>query len=315
MRSTQFGLVSILAVIGCGGGTNVADFSYGGAHPGALLAEGGEIRYEHTTLLGNPQSWIAAYQYTGPSVSDNAPFPAPADGGTGEFGNCVDERASVTWPFTAITGATYLDFPKVAVTGPGITGVLNVIKTDPPYQVGNSTFRHHDFVYGGGAPGDVNGFNAGMTTPEMSTPGGQYTVDIGKGSPMILEMPEAFTTPLGIGGSATVMIPAGQELVLEWTPPANDFGASGKEHTAKTHFNFTFFADPSAANAPQFICFPDAEGHQVIPKAVIDALPAGGLIVNSNMTHYLEAREAAAGEQRRFDLVGIYCNISLYSKQ
>lgn len=45
------------------------------------------------------------------------------------------------------------------------------------------------------------------------------------------------------------------------------------------------------------------------------SLPAGGLIVNSNMTHYLEAREAAAGEQRRFDLVGIYCNISLYSKQ
>ncbi|MBS1123430.1 MAG: hypothetical protein H6Q90_5658, partial [Deltaproteobacteria bacterium] len=44
-------------------------------------------------------------------------------------------------------------------------------------------------------------------------------------------------------------------------------------------------------------------------------LPAGGLIVNSNMTHYMESREAAPGEQRRFDLVGIYCNISQYTKQ
>jgi hypothetical protein len=29
----------------------------------------------------------------------------------------------------------------------------------------------------------------------------------------------------------------------------------------------------------------------------------------------MEAREAATGEMRRFDLVGIYCNVSPYAKQ
>jgi len=118
-----------------------------------------------------------------------------------------------------------------------------------------------------------------------------------------------------------VPITGGQDLVLDWTAPANDYGDSGKEHNKKTWFNFTLFVDPTAAFPPQFMCFPDKDaegheiGHQVIPAAVIDALPAGGLIVHANLTHYMEAREAASGEQRRFDLVAIYCNISLFAKQ
>jgi len=79
---------------------------------------------------------------------------------------------------------------------------------------------------------------------------------------------------------------------------------------------FTLFADPtSTTNPPQFICFPDVDGHQVIPAAVINAIPDSGLIVNADLSHYMESREAAPGEQRRFDLVSIYCNISAYSKQ
>jgi hypothetical protein len=308
MQNARYGVMFVL--VACGG-TDVGDFAYGGGQPGALLAEGGEIRHEHTTLLGTPQTWLAVYRYTGPGAEVNAPFPAPADGGKGVFGNCVDERvaANQTWPFKPITGATYVDLPKVEVTGPGITGVLNVIKTDPPNKSGNSTLRAYDFTYGGGAPGDPDGFNAGMTTPEMSTPGGLYTVDIGIGEPMDFVVPEAYTTPLGVGGAATVNIPAAQDLTLTWDAPANDFGESGVEHNLNTHFNFTFFADPTVGQA-LFICFPTEEGTQVIPKAVIDALPSDGLIVHSNMTHFMEAREG-----RRFDLVGIYCNISLYHKQ
>ncbi|MBC7978434.1 MAG: hypothetical protein H7138_25905 [Myxococcales bacterium] len=309
----SFGLLLLTAC----GGTDIGDFEYGGGQPGSKLAEGGEIRHENVRILGMPeQTWVMVYQYTGPSAATRAPFAAPADEGKGQWGNCVDERnGAPTWPFTPITGATYLDLPKVALSGPGITGSLNITKTDPVNTAGNSTFRKYGFTYGGGAPGDIKGFNAGQTTAAMSTPGADYTIDIGKGAPMTYHMPERYTAPLGIGGAATVMIPAGRDLEYTWTSPANDKGPSGNEHNRKTYFNFTLFADPTSTNPPQFICFPDVDGHQLVPKAVIDALPPSGLIVNANLGHYMETREAASGEQRRFDLVSIFCNISQYSKQ
>jgi hypothetical protein len=51
----------------------------------------------------------------------------------------------------------------------------------------------------------------------------------------------------------------------------------------------------------------------VVPKDVVDALPDGGLIVHANLGHYMEKQDAG-GEDRRFDLVSIFCNISLFSK-
>jgi hypothetical protein len=311
-----FGSVVTLAAFSCGDGTSIDKFSYGGQQPGADKPEGGEIRHENVRILGLPeQTWLAVYQYTGPSES--APFPAPAANGTGVYGPCVDERqGSPTWPFHPITGATYLTLPKVQVSGPGFTGAADVPKTNPPNTVGNSTFRVHDFTYGGGAPGNPpKGYN-GTLTAANSQPGGEYILDIGKGEPMHYFMPETFTAPLGIGGAATVMIKSGQDLSFTWTPPANDFGESGFEHTKKTHFNFTFFADPTdGAQHALFICFPSEEGKQTIPAAVIDALPPGGLIVNANLSHYLEAREGSGpSDIRRFDLVTIFCNISAYQK-
>lgn len=307
----------LLAVAACDDGTDISQFTYGGKQPGSGLAEGGEIRHENVRILGMPeQTWVMVYQYTTPSTEPTAPFPEPAEGGKGLYGNCVDERnGSPTWPFTPIRNARYLDLPKVALSGPGITGALNIAKTNPPNKAGNSTFRAYDFTYGGGAPGDMMGFNASKTTAAMSTPGGEYTLDIGKGEPMTYFMPTSYKAPLGIGGADKVMITAGQDLEFSWDAPENDKGKSGFEHTKKTYFNFTFFADPTSTNPPQFICFPDVDGHQVVPKAVIDALPAEGLIVNANLGHYLEARETENGEIRRFDLVSIFCNISAYKKQ
>jgi len=325
MRSlNSFGLLA-LGLMACTEETVITEFTYGGGQPGAALAEGGEIRHENVRLLGYPEmTWIQVYQYTGPSAMLNAPFAAPKDKGMGVYGPCADLRDPTTapWPAKPIAGATFLDLPKVALTGPGITGTLNVVKTDPPNTVGNSTSRLYDFTYGGGQPGDPNGFNSTLTAAQ-STPGGEYTLDIGKkdkdgnATPMTYNVPPAYTTPLGIGGADVVMIPNNADLEYSWTPPANDFGADMKTHNKKTWFNFTFFSDPTAAFPPQFICFPDdpAMGHQFIPAAVISALPAGGLIVHATLTHFMESREAAPGEQRRFDLVGIYCNISAFQKQ
>jgi hypothetical protein len=310
----------LLGTVACSDSTDVSMFVYGGGQPGQKLAEGGEIRHENVRFLGAPvQTWIMVYQYNGPSVMQNAPFATPADGGKGTFGNCVDERTSATWPVTPITGATYLNLPQVKLTGPGITGSLDIVKTDPPNTVGNSTFRTYGFTYGGGAPGGPpsgvpSGFNGTLTAAE-SQPDSDYTIDIGQG-PLTYHMPAAYTAPLGIGGADTVKIPAGKDLEYTWTPPPQDMGPDGHTHTTKTHFNFTFFADPTAANPPQFICFPDVDGHQVVPKAVIDLLPPAGLIVNADLGHYMAAQKAgASGEMRRFDLVSIYCNISTYSKQ
>lgn len=303
------------------GGTDVSEFQYGAGQPGADLPEGGEIRHENVRFFGQAeQTWIMVYQYTGPKKEDNAPFAAPADEGHGQFGMCVDERnGAPTWPFHAITGATYLDLPKVEITGPGITTPLTPPKT--PSVVGNSTFRLYDFVYGGGAPNPMGtgpgGYNATLTAAQ-STPGQQYTLDIGKGTPMTYWMPDRYTAPLGIGGAAPVMIPKGKDLTFSWQAPMNDRGTDGKTHTKKTFFNLTFFADPAnPTNPPQFLCFPDNEAgdHVTVPAAVVDALPAGGLMVNANLSHWMEAREAMPGEMRRFDLVTIYCNISPFMKQ
>jgi hypothetical protein len=262
------------------------------------------------------------YQYTAAASEPTAPFATPDMGGKGQFGNCVDERSTgansaPTWPFRAISNATYLDLPKVQLKGPGIATTLDITKTNPPNTGGNSTFRKYGFTYGGGAPGNPApaGFN-GTITAAVSVGGGEYTLDIGKGAPMTYDIPEAFTAPLGIGGAATVMIPAHHDLEFSWTTPKNDKGTDGLQHTKKTYFNFTFFADPTnTGHEPQFICFPDVDGHTLIPTAVIDALPATGLIVNANLGHWMDVRDTMGGEQRRFDLVSIYCNISSYSKQ
>ena len=326
----SFGLLvlsTMAALAACGGSTDIGDFSYGKDQPGSGLPEGGEIRHENVRILGLPeQTWVMVYQYTAPASVQTAPFAVPADGGHGKWGNCVDERDAVNgppdWPLSKITGATYtyLDLPKVELTGPGITGTLNITKSTPVNTSGNSTLRSYDFTYGGGAVGNPpSGFN-GTLTAAMSTAGGAYTLDIGKKdidgkiTPMQFYVPEAFTAPLGIGGGTPVIIKAGQDLTYTWTTPKDDFGTSGKEHTKKTYFNLTFFADPAGIGA-QFFCFPDTEGHQTVPAAVIDALVPGGLMVNANLTHWQDAREANPGEMRRFDLVSIYCNISLYSKQ
>ena len=326
---TACGLLA-LGTVACSDEMNVTGGGYGANHPGQNLPEGGEIRHENVRALGMPvQTWVMVYQYTAPSSVPTAPFADAAYAmmqSGGKFGNCVDERQTPTWPFTPITGATYLDLPQVKLTGPGFTGTLDVVKTDPPNTAGNSTFRTYGFTYGGGALGSPpSGFN-GTLTKEESQPGGDYTIDIGRmgrdlsgkvvtDTKMTYHMPEAYTTPLGIGGADMVMIPAGKDLEFSWTAPTNPKGTDGKQHLRETYFNFTFFADPTVASPPQFICFPDKDGHQVVPKAVIDELPAGGLIVNADLSHYMEARETTNGEVRRFDLVSIYCNISLYKKQ
>lgn len=315
--------VLLFTTVACGG-TDVTDFQYGANQPGRDLPEGGEIRHENVRFFGQAeQTWLMVYQYTAPGGTPTAPFAAAADGGHGQFGNCVDERTgSPTWPFHPITGATYLDL-NVQVTGPGITTPLAPPKT--LMAVGNSTFRQHDFAYGGGGPNPMGtgpmGYNATLTAAQ-STPGAEYSVDIGKKDQngmltrMTYNMPEKYVAPLGIGGPGPVMIPKGKDLVLEWTPPKNDFGDSGKDHTKKTFFNLTFFADPgNMTNPSQFLCFNDSDGHTTVPAAVVDLLPAGGLMVNANLAHWMEAREANPGEMRRFDLVTIFCNISPFMKQ
>src|SRR5678810_570734 len=101
----------VLGTVACTG-EDISKFSYGKDQPGLMLPEGGEIRHENVRFLGQPvQTWIMVYQYNGPAVAQNAPFAAPDMGGKGQFGNCVDERTSATWPVHPITGATYLNLP------------------------------------------------------------------------------------------------------------------------------------------------------------------------------------------------------------
>jgi hypothetical protein len=327
----------VLATAACGG-TEVKDFVYGGGQPGFGKPEGGEIRHEHVRFLGQPdQTWLMVYQYTAQASVPSATFGAPEMNSTGQFENCVDERdpATQTWPFKPITGAMYLDLPQVKLSGPGIAGSLTVPKGYPegtePNTTGNSTFRSYAFTYGGGVPdpdsGHPLGFNATLTAA-MSTTGGAYVLDIGKpdsapggsaGTAMTYFMPETYRAPLQIGEPGTVPIPAHVDLEMSWAAPKNDKGPDGATHTKKTYFNVTLFADqiimPAGTVHPQFICFADVDGYTRVPATVIDLLPLDGLIVHANLSHWMELRDTMGGEQRRFDLVSVYSNLSAYSKQ
>lgn len=308
----------MLLVASCSDERDVVTLDYGGGHPGFALAEGGEIRHENVRMHGMPeQTWIHVYQFTGPSVQDNAPFAVPPDNGQGLHGSCIDQRTSQTWPFRPISGATYLELPKVEITGPGIVGALTLPEAEPPSTVGNSTFRTYELTYGGGAPGNPpSGFN-GTLSAEESMPGGEYTLDIGRSEPMTYRIPQSYAAPLGIGGADTIMIASGEDLAFSWVAPPNELGESNSwgmlEHTRNTYINFTLFVAPTVEPfAVQFICFPDADGHQTVPASVIDVLPKKGLVIHANMNHYMYYANAPI-EPRRFDLVSTYLNISRYS--
>ncbi|MBS1118826.1 MAG: hypothetical protein H6Q90_1054 [Deltaproteobacteria bacterium] len=281
-----------------------------GGQPGGSLPEGGEIRHEHVQRLGLPEeTWLVAYQFESADLA-SAEFPAPAEGGRGAWGNCVDERTTPTWPFAPLANVTFVPLTTRSLSGPGITGALTLPEHGTQDMVVSSTFRALNGATYGGRPTDV------ALTAAMSTPDADYAFDLGEDSPVTYHLPAAYTAPLGIGGAATVAITDHQDLELAWTPPPNDFGVDGHSHTKRTHFNYTLFVDTTTTpNRPLFLCFPETDGHQVIPALVIEALPATGQIVHANLTHYMEARQPIGPyAKRRFDLAGTYTNISAYEK-
>jgi len=331
---------ALMLMAGCTSSESLSDFHYssGNQNPGANLPEGGEIRHENVRLLGNQEDWLAVYQYagTGASSAPLADIDTILEGGSGngQWGPCIDERTTHsptgnttggnTWPFQPITNATYEHFPSVpTLTGTGISGSLPIVEMNPPNTVGNSTLRTYDFTYGGGAPGSnfASTFNGGLTTEEAAG-SGVYTLDMGEGDAITYTFVASFTAPLGIGGSANVNVPAGQDLVATWDAPANVFG-TGNEHVQNTYFNFMLFVDPTVPTA-EFMCFMDLSkpGTLTIPAAVISAIQSenggSGLIVDANLTHQMlsETNPADPNKQaRRFDIVTIWCNISTFSIQ
>jgi hypothetical protein len=294
-------LAIIVAIAACG--TSSPKGHEG--QPGFGLPEGGAIIHDHIRVIGMPDTTsLIAYQYTS-AQPDTAEFPMP---GSGMFGSCVDERTTQTWPFAQIVGATFVTPPKVDLSGPGITGTLSIPESSPPAQVASWTERMVGISFG---------VNPSITyTPEMSTPGGDYTLDLGEGSPMTYHMPDSYSPPLQIGTANTVMFPRSQDLVLSWTPAPDDATSNDQQYTRKTYFNFTVFVDPNNATQQiQFMCFDDAPGHQVIPAAVLANLSLGGIIANIDMGFYMEERTLPSGEKRRFDLISTNANASLYQMQ
>jgi hypothetical protein len=297
-----------------GGGGD--ECGYGGGQPGEHLAEGGEIRHERVRAFGVQESWIQLYQYNGPAMSMNAALPPEEEPEVGPFGYCIDERnpAAAGWPFKPIEGATYLDFPITTLTGTGIASSLAIPKTVPPNTIGNSTYRTYDFTYGGGQPGTATpGFNGTLTVDEAAAEG-HYTLDIEQDHRYDYYLPPDYAPPLDIGGADTVVLSKARTLELSWAAPPNDHGADGRTKTQKPYYAYTVFVDPNAAFPPQFMCLTDKDGHQSIPKTVLAALPAEGIVMHVETTHYMDHLDAG-GEDRRFDLVASLVNISPFAMQ
>jgi hypothetical protein len=302
--------------------SNDSGFEYGRSHPGVDLPEGGGVYHDNIRGLGQPaQALVTVYQYTAPTTVDSAPFAWPLLPASFEaspntqpaWGNCVDERGAQTWPYSALDGVSFYMLSQVALTGPGITGTLDLPDGSPGGDFGR------DAAVAYGTPTLGNGF---APTIAMATPDADYTLDIGEGDAMTYHMPAAYVPPLGIGGADTVAIAAGHDLEMTWTAPPNDKGPDGTVHGHDTYFNFTLFVDPTATHETQFICFDDVDGHQLIPAAVLAQLPATGLIIQADYSHYMEARSPADGRSasgngsdRRFDLYSSYTSYSSYAIQ
>ncbi len=295
-------LLLLLGAVGCATDDEVPREPSYLDQPGFYLREGGELRHEHVQWSGMPEkTFVLAYQLAANTHVQTAPYPTPAEGGLGLFGTCTDERQKQTWPFTPLD-TTFLAL-AVSVNGPGLAGAL---PQNPPDVISLSTFRQLGAVSYGGDP----------LPAEASTLDADYTLDIGDGDPVIYHIPAAYTPPLGIGVVDSVMIRDREDLELTWPALPQDYGPNGDEITRFTHFNYTLFIDPSnAASSAQFLCFPDVDGHLLIPSAVIERLPTTGLIVNANFSQLIPAKTNSVGETNRFDVVSTNSHISLFQKQ
>jgi hypothetical protein len=320
-------------------GTDISKFSYGKGNPGAALPEGGDIRIERVYLADGTHNekpdgsggmtWLQVYQWKSDNAATTKALPPQ--------GTCTELRTGNYWPNSKLDDPSIQGIDlgaSVTMTNkttnaqtvlPKCTTATNVDPMNPgvtaPCDTTSTPPRTLPVMYGGLSAGTPRGAFLNGIPAETVTANTDYLVDFGgkksdAGNDLVVHVPGYYKTPLGIGAEMMINVQGGQDLVLEWDPPAD--GDTGTDHTYKTSFGRFFVLDTNASSNNGYplswVCVPKTDpdtgveerGKIVVPASVVDKFPTtGGLFVHAELTHYMEAVEG-----RRLDLVGIWCHVS-----
>lgn len=289
---------------GCG--SNVEEFCYGCDQPGAHLPEGGEALLERVRLSpeltgtedGATATWFYAVHFDAQSEGGELP----------PMRECTSLRDGTVYPTNALPNSRInVDFgDSIRLRSTDADVDETVPKTVPAEGAEGvrdnraNPDRLHSYVYGG----PESDWQANLD-PDIAQPDALYTVELGDGGQHFdFVFPPAYQPPVGVGFDA-VTIPSGQDWYITWeaVPQVGD-----GEHTHGTHFAFVAFAEVTERGPEAiWLCPTDSDGSFTIPKEVIDDLPSAGLIQAGRLTHYMQELD-----DRRFDLMAIYCHISSF---
>lgn len=312
LMSLMLGLPLALAA-GCGddggGGNMGADAGDGDGDPDACVPdihndcddeepverlEGGEFRFEY---LETPMGTVA--RGTGFMLTNQETFPFP------EIGSCVFlGRPEEYWWFGQSPDRQYIDLGDSVTFSGGAP--MDVVQTP-----GTADFfaRQHELSYtyqcGPGTPNEC-------AWEDYLTMGAGYDVEVAGSEDFPattfegkLYMPAAWQPDTPAFDGTAVALTKGSDYTVKWE--AVDDPGVPAEGVAVTLIGFV---EPMVG--PHTACLVENTGEFTVPSAIVDQLPAGGMMV-VGVTAHVEENIEVDGEQRTVDFVGMNCRVTPFA--
>jgi hypothetical protein len=290
--------------IGCGGDDTDASFIYGNKQEGLGKPEGGELRFERVkvpTFIAPGGAITLVQSYFVESATGDFPLP--------ELGKCnqvaMPDGTPIMWPMGRLQNKVYTDVgPSITLNNGSKTITLNRFTGTEamPLSENVPSSRKHQILYAG--PMQTNMISPDDlvydTTYEMSY---ENATKLHHGK---VYLPRDYAIRSHPVGTATVSLTKGQDAVFEYDSLAP--GVDVVEHDPNRAFPFVIIIDPSKPTFTHVCLAGTTEtGKITVPAATLDEAAPKGLILHGQLSHYLDEFKG-----RRFDILGVSCNLSPY---
>lgn len=301
------GCAAMLCSFGCGEDEADLEFVYGKGQPGAGLAEGGEVRFERVkvpTAVAPGGAIVLAQTYFIEAATGD--FPLPALGKCNKVWDPVN--ANRMWPQGLLTAKTYTDVGPTVTLNNGSKNIAfnrftktgtNTLPENVPSE------RKHDILYAG--PGQTN-----TISPDDLQYGTTYQITYENAVKLhnaSVFLPRDYTITSPKVGSEMVTFTKGMDAVFEFESLAPS--ADVVEHSPDRAFPFVILieAGPNGLTHFTHVCLAAAGdgGRMVVPASVLDEASPNGVVLHGQLSHVLDEFKG-----RRFDILGVSCNLSPY---
>lgn len=268
---------------------------YGCEHPGKGLAEGGEIRFERVKTPGGPIVLAQAYFLE----TGEGTFPLP------ELGKCnkvSTEGVGTHWPVANMTGKRYVDVGPSITLSNGSQSLTFDRFADPAMVENVPSNRRHDILYAG--PKQTATFDPNLLVYDTT-----YEVTYDSAEKLTrpkVYLPRDYVIRSPNVGTGTVTFTQGNDAVFEYESLAPT--ADVLDHDPERAFPFIiFFSGSPAVFTHVCLAGHDDRGVFTVPANVIAELGGKGVVLHGHLSHYFDVFKG-----RRFDLLGVSCNLSPY---